>query len=243
MLNQVFAVAVRVLHQLARDRRFVAFTLIVPLLVIYMLDIFFESAQNPMIRPKEFIVPLGAFIVHFLTYLLCAIVLVRERTAHTLARMFVNGFERGAIIGGYIIAYSVLATLQSLIVLFALQAFFELNFDLGVMVLIFGIIWMLAVISIALGIFVSNFARNEGQIFPFIPLVILPSIFFSGLILPIDRLPEWASPLVYVAPLYYATEAIRGLTDNGGNISMWLGLPLYGVAVLALAMFTLREQE
>lgn len=244
MFSQILAVAARVLLQLAHDRRFVALTLMVPLLVIYMLDIFFDSApSNPLFRPKEFIVPMGAFLVHFLTYLLCAIVLVRERTAHTLARMFVNGYGRGSIIGGYIVAYSALATVQSLIVLVALQVLFELNYELSVMLSIYGVIWLLAVISIALGIFVSNFARNEGQVFPFIPLIILPSVFFSGLILPIERLPEWATGLVYIAPLYYANEAIRAFTDNGGNVNLLFGLPIYGMVVLALATLTLREQE
>ncbi len=243
MFSQMIAVAVRVLRQLAHDRRFVVLSLAAPFVVIYMLDIFFDSVESPLFRPKEFIVPVAAFIVHFLTYLLCAIVLVRERTAHTLARMFVNGYRRGTIIGGYIIAYSLLATLQSLIVLLALQGFFELNYTLETMLSIYGVIWLLAVISISLGIFVSNFARNEGQVFPFIPLVILPSVFFSGLILPIDRLPDWASWLTYITPLYYATEAIHGFTGEGGNAALWVALPIYGVVVLTLAMFTLREQE
>lgn len=243
MFSQMIAVALRVLRQLAHDRRFVALSLVVPFVIIYMLDIFFEAAQNPFVRPREFIVPLAAFLVHFLTYLLCAIVLVRERTAHTLARMFVNGYARGTIIGGYILAYSVLSTLQSLIVLLALQAFFELNYSLTTMLSIYGVIWLLAIISIALGIFVSNFARSEGQVFPFIPLVILPSVFFSGLILPIDRLPQWASWLIYITPMYYSTEAIHGFTGEGGSSMMWLALPVYGAVVLTLAMFTLREQE
>jgi ABC-2 type transport system permease protein len=244
MFSQIFAVAVRVLRQLSHDHRFVAVTLAMPFLVIYMLDIFFDAApRNPLFNPQQFIVPMGAFLVHFLTYLLCAIVLVRERTAHTLARMFVNGYSKITIIGGYIIAYSLLATLQSLIVLLTMRVLFELDYDLQTMLSVFLVIWLLAVISIALGIFVSNFARNEGQVFPFIPLVILPSVFFSGLILPIDRLPEWASGLVYITPLYYATQAIHGFTNHDGNAALTWALPVYGLAVLVLATFTLREQE
>jgi ABC-2 type transport system permease protein len=243
MFNHIIAVAVRVLRQLAHDRRFVGLSLVVPFAIIVMLDIFFESIENPLFRPKQFIVPMAAFIVHFLTYLLCAIVLVRERTAQTLTRMFVNGYTRATIIGGYVIAYSLLATLQSLIVLVALQAFFELDYSLQTMFSIYGVIWLLAVISIALGIFISNFARNEGQVLPFVPLVTLPSVFFSGLILPIDKLPEWITGLVYVTPLYYANQAIQGFTGDDGNAALWLALPVYGVVVLVLAMLTLREQE
>lgn len=243
MFSQMTAVSWRVLRQLGRDRRFVGLTLLVPLLIAFMLDVFFESVQSPFVKPAEFILPLGAFMVHFLTYLLCAIVLVRERSAHTLARMFVNGYSRSSVIGGYMLAYSVLATLQCLIVLFSLQILFELNYTWTVLLEVYAVTWLLAVISIALGILVSNFARNEGQVFPFIPLVTLPSIFFSGMIVPVERMPEWVGGLVYIAPLYYATEAIRGLTGQNGQISLWWGLPVYGLVVLFLATFTLREQE
>jgi ABC-2 type transport system permease protein len=243
MFDQMLAVAWRVLRQLARDRRFLGLSLFVPLLITYMLYVFFEGVKNPFVKPREFILPMGAFMVHFITYLLCTIVLVRERTAHTLARMFVNGYTRGSVIGGYMLSYSLLATLQTLIVLVALYGLFKLDYDWQTLLAIYGVTWLLAVISIALGILVSNFARNEGQIFPFVPLVTLPSLFFSGLIVPVSSLPQWMGALAYIAPLYYATEAIRGLTGQKGDVSQWAGLLIYGAIVFVLATFTLREQE
>ncbi|NWF67590.1 MAG: ABC transporter permease [Chloroflexi bacterium] len=243
MLTQVFAIAVRVLRQLAHDRRFVALSLIVPFFIIWMLNIFFDAVEFPVFRPKQFIVPAAAFIVHFLTYVLCAIVLVRERTAQTLARMFVNGYQRSSIITGYILAYSLLATLQSLIVLISIQVFFELDYAPETMLAIYGVFWLLALISIALGIFVSNFARNEGQVFPFIPLMTMPSVFFSGMIVPVSQMPDWAGFLSTFTPLYYAIEGLHALTDNGGDLAMLWGLPPYGLIVLTLATLTLREQE
>ena len=72
--------------------------------------------------------PVGAFIVHFITYILCAIVLVRERTAQTLARMFVSGYRQWEIIAGYLLAYSTLATVQSLLVLTELNLLFDLGY-------------------------------------------------------------------------------------------------------------------
>jgi ABC-2 type transport system permease protein len=243
MLSQIFAVGVRVLQQLIHDRRFVILSLLAPLLVIYMLDTFFEAVDRPFFDARAFIVPVGAFLIHFITYLLCAVVLVRERTTETLARMLVNGYRRGTIIGGYIMAYSILATVQSLIVLLALRGFFELEYDLQTMLSIYAVMWLLAIISIAMGILVSNFARNEGQIFPFIPLIILPSVFFSGMIVPVDLLPDWASWFSWTTPLYYASEALHAFTGEGGNSGLIAALPVYGIIVLTLATFTLREQE
>lgn len=241
MINQTSAVTIRVLKQLSHDRRFIALTLLVPIVIIYLLWIFFDAVERPFFDVETFVPPVSAFIVHFLTYVLCAIVLVRERSAHTLTRMFVSGYQRVSIIGGYLVAYSLLATLQSLIVLIMLNSLFKLNYDLQTFISMYIVIWLLAIISIALGIFVSNFARNEGQVFPFIPLILMPSVFFSGMIMSVDQLPSWIEPLSYTTPMYYANQTIQDIIGAGGDAAYLIGLILYGVVILGLAIATLRE--
>src|SRR5262249_23480055 len=82
------AVAVRVLRQLINDKRFLVISLVMPVLIIYALKVVFDSLESPspFFNISQFVLPLGAFIVHFITYILCAIVLVRERVSQTLAR-------------------------------------------------------------------------------------------------------------------------------------------------------------
>jgi len=239
MLSQIFAIASRVVRQLLRDRRFLALSVMVPLVVIYMLYLFFDSVNRPFFDAKAFVPPVGAFIVHFLTYVLCATVLVRERTAQTMTRMFVSGYQRTGIIGGYVLAYSIIATVQSLVVLLMLNWLFDLEYELSMFASLYGVIWLLAIISIALGILVSNFARNEGQVLPMIPLMLMPSVFFSGMIVSVEQLPDWAGVVAYSTPMYYANNAID--TILAGTAVSMVGLLLYGAVVMSLAVWTLRE--
>lgn len=242
--RRVFAVAQRVLRQLRHDRRFIGLSLIVPLAIIYVLYIFFDSLNNPFVNANDYVFPFGAFIVHFLTFVLTAIVLVRERVTETLSRMLVNGYRQPEIILGYLLAYTTLATAQSLAVLAEIVWLFKLDYDLGTLASIYLVMWLLAVISMALGIFISNFARNEGQVFPFIPLVLLPSIFLSGMVISVEVLPEWAQALSRFTPLYYATQVLHSLVAGGAlqdeSLALW-SLPLYGLVVLVLSSFTLRD--
>lgn len=244
MLSRSLAIARRVFAQLIRDHRFVAISMVVPVVVIYVFKVFFDAAATPLLRASIFVVPYGAFFVHFITYVLAAIVLVRERTANTLERMFIAGFRRSEIILGYVGAYSTLATLQSLVVLVGLQLLFELDYNLPQFASLYLVMWLLAVISMALGVLVSNFARNEGQVFPFIPLIMLPTIFFSGIIIAVEKLPEWAQRLSFLTPLYYANQVIQqliegqSLADAAPDLA---GLAGYGLAILLLANITLRE--
>jgi len=245
-MNRMLAVAQRVLRQLARDRRFLVLSIAAPLIVIYISKAALDSFSVPFVNVSQFVVPIAAFVVHFATYILCAIVLVRERAAETLARMFVNGYTQVDIIGGYVLAYTCVATVQSLLVLGELSLLFHLNYTVTVLLSIYLIIWLLAIISICLGIFVSNFARNEGQVLPFIPLVTLPGVFLSDVIFAVDRLPRWAQWLSHATPLYYANQVIQGLIKDGTLAENWTRvalLVLYGAVVLFLATRTLRESD
>jgi ABC-2 type transport system permease protein len=246
-LGRIRAIAVRVLLQLRRDHRFLAISLMVPVILSYILKVFFDSAESPLIDVTTFVVPMGAFVIHFLTYILTAIVLVRERSTGTLSRMFVSGYASLDIIAGYLLAYTILASVQSLIVLTALRFLFDLDYAFSQFASIYLVTWLLAVISMSLGILVSNFARNEGQVFPFIPLVILPSILLSGLVISVDKLADWAQPLSLITPLYYANEVIRDLIKTNGALSdNWSalgGLMIYGLAVISIATLTLREPD
>lgn len=245
MIKRIFVVTGRVLNQLRRDHRFVAISVLFPLIIIYFINVVFDVLASPFFDVSVYVVPYAAFIVHFITFILTAIVLVRERTAGTLVRMFVSGYNPFEIVGGYLIAYTVLATIQSLLVLLELNWIFELGYDLMQLGSIYLVIWLLAVISMAIGMLVSNFARNEGQVFPFIPLVLL-SVILSGIILPVDRLPDWVASLSYLTPLFYVNEVLQNLIAGGGLFDDWgklIGLTAYGIIVVSMATLSLRETD
>ena len=238
------AVGRRVLRQISRDRRFLTTVLVVPLLLVFFVDTLFQAAGTAEAMTTRFVVPFGAYIVHFITFILTAVVLVRERVAETPDRMFVNGYRQIEIVSGYLVGYTILATLVLFNVLIELHFLFDLGFVIGRLVSTYVVIWLLAVISMALGILVSNVARTEGQVIPFIPLVIVPSFLFAGLVVSVDLLPGWAQIISRISPMYYANNVLRELIAGGSltaNLANFLALPTYAATVLVLAAFTLRE--
>jgi ABC-2 type transport system permease protein len=79
----------------------------------------------------------------------------------------------------------------------------------------------------------------------FIPLIIIPQVFVSGLFIPVDQLPlvlEWAAKFL---PLTYGVEGIRALMLQGDSlldIGKDIGiLAAYAVGLLLLAALTLRR--
>ncbi len=242
--SRTAAVARNALAALRGDPRFLAVSTIAPLVVVYLLKVFWDAIDTPLIRQAYFAVPGGAYMVHFVTYILTAIVLVRERVAGTLERMFINGFRAREIVAGYLVAYTVLATIQCVLILAELSFLFDLGYDFLTMLEVFLVIWLLAVVSMALGMLVSNAARNEGQVFPFVPLVMLPAVFLSGMVVSVDSLPTWAQTVSYIVPLRYAVDVIHEIADGGGllgQVGPLLLLPLLAILAVGFAARTLRE--
>jgi ABC-2 type transport system permease protein len=245
-MRRTFTVARRVVRQLLRNHRFLALSIVAPLVIVYFLKLFFDTMPEGF-DTARYAVPVAAFLVHFLAFLLCAIVVVQERTVGTLERMFINGFRRTEVIGGYVLGYLGLATFQAVVALTEVIWLFELDYESDTLLTLFVVVWLLAIASVMLGIFVSTFARHEGQVFPFVPLIIVPSVFLSGLLMDVEELPEWAEWLGHALPLFWANDVIQEIIEPNGSLENVLGsfvvLAAYSVVLLLLASFTLREVE
>jgi ABC-2 type transport system permease protein len=150
------------------------------------------------------------------------------------------------IIAGYVLGFLGLATSQAIAGLAEAIWLFELDYDEETLVMLFVVVWLLAIASVMPGIFISTFARHEDQVFPFVSLIILPSVFLSGLLLDVDELPTWADWLGHAFPLFWANDVIQDVIESGWTFEAVQGslavLVAYSVAVL-LASLALREIE
>ena len=71
-MRRTVLVAGRVVRQLLRNPRFLVLSVAAPLIVVYFLKIFFDTLPETF-DVARYAVPVAAFLVHFLAFLLCAI--------------------------------------------------------------------------------------------------------------------------------------------------------------------------
>ncbi|MHB8793004.1 MAG: ABC transporter permease [Thermoleophilia bacterium] len=249
MIRNVNLIAIRINRQFLRDRRFMGLSLAVPLILMVMIKYVFESLPGLArlnVNIADYSILFAAYLVHFLAYILSTIVLVRDRVTGTLPRMFVYGYRRREIVLGYVAGYSTIATVQTALVLALTKYLFDINLISDLVAIVLTVM-ALAVVSVGLGVFISNFARNEGQVFPFVPMVIVPSALISGIAIPIEDLPTFLQWCSYLVPLRYAVDVLRGVVMEGESFFDQL-LPFcillgVGLALLTTASLTLRETE
>ena len=157
------------------------------------------------------------FFVFFFVFLISGISLLNERTTGTLSRLLATPIRRSEIICGYLIGYGCFAIIQTLVtVLFAITVF---NIHLvGSLGLVFLTNLLLALVALTLGIFISTFANSEFQMIQFIPLVVVPQIFFAGLI-PVDGMANWLQVIAHIMPLYYGADALTAVATKGAGFA------------------------
>lgn len=172
---------------------------------------------------------LVGYFVFFFVFLIAGIGLLRERTTGTLERLMSTPIRRSEIILGYLAGYGILAVVQTIIVV---------GYSITVLdIVLAGSFWhvliinlLLALVALSLGILLSAFAASEFQMMQFIPLVIIPQIFFAG-IFPLEGMAQWLQALGYMMPIYYASNALKAVMYQGQ------GLGDIGLELLALALF------
>lgn len=181
------------------------------------------------------IVPiLMGFFVFFFVFLISGMALLNERTSGTLNRLLATPVKRSEIVFGYMLSYGVVAILQTLVVV--LFTVWMLKVEVvGNIFYVILINFVLALVALAFGILMSTFAKSEFQMMQFIPLIIVPQIFFSGII-PLDSMTKGVQAISYILPLKYAGDALsRVVMSSDGFIKI---LPEIGILLLFLVILT-----
>jgi ABC-2 type transport system permease protein len=191
--------------------------------------------------------PFIGLLVFLLVYVVTSVSFLRERTLGTLERLMASPLRRTEIVVGYLIGFTLVALVQAAEVLGFGLIVLDL-YNAGSVWLIFGLEVLLAIGAVSLGIFLSTFARTEFQAVQFIPLVVVPQVLLSGLLVPVENEPEWLQVVSNVLPLTYAVDALREVMLKGADLGSELVLRDVGVlaafcvvAVVAAAATLRRE--
>ncbi|MCL1916985.1 MAG: ABC transporter permease [Peptococcaceae bacterium] len=152
-------------------------------------------------------------LAFFLIFLFAGISFVRERTSDTLERLMLTPIKTVSVVGGYVLGFSVFALLQSILMILYAKFVLRMPF-VGELWLAALIMMMLAMVAVVTGVLISALSKNEFQVVQFVPLIIIPQIFFSGLI-PVDTLPYHLDYFSKIMPLYYGTLGLKGVLVYG----------------------------
>ncbi len=245
-----FAVAARVLTQLRRDHRTLAMLLVLPCLILSLLWWMFDDLPAGRIGFTALGPSLLALIPFIVMFLVTSVTTLRERSSGTLERLLSMPTGKVDLLGGYALAFGLVAAVQSSLAVVLSVTLLDLEVAADV--------WMLVVVAVAdavlgtaLGLFVSAFARTEFQAVQFMPAIVIPQILLCGLFVPRDAMPRVLELVSDVLPLSYAVDAMRSVASTTGSAlgevepAVWADIGVvvgFATAGLVLGAATLRRR-
>lgn len=201
---------------------------------------------NPDLRSRWFYVPaILAMVLMLLTLILPSMAVVREKEIGTLEQLIVTPVRPWQLILGKLFPYWVIGLVDLCIITAMVTLLFRVPLRGAFPVLVaFTLLFLLC--TLGLGLWVSSLVRTQQQaMMASIFLVMVPMIYLSGLIFPIENMPrpiQWATAVV---PLRYYNHVIRGVFLKGaGFSSLWpeaLVLAGMGLAVITVAAMRFRK--
>ena len=235
------ATARRVLAQLRHDPRTIAMMLAVPsvlmILLRYVLD-------NPVALDRFAPVYIGVF-PFVIMFIVAAITTQRERARGTLERLMAMPLGKLDLLGGYAIAFGLVACVQVAIVLVISLTWLGVSTP-GSAVPMAVIAVLDAVLGMSLGLFASGFARTEFQAVQFMPAFVLPQALLCGLVVARSEMTPVLRWLSDVLPLSYAVDAMQRISASASWTSAISGdvavILAFTAAALVGGALTLRRQ-
>jgi ABC-2 type transport system permease protein len=188
---------------------------------------------NPDMRSENFMVPgVVALILQLLSMMMTSVAIVREREQGTIEQLIVTPIRAYELILGKVTPYALIVFINAVGVLVLAVFWFQVPIN-GSVSLLLALVAFSMIATLGLGLFLSTVAQSqqEAQIFTY--FFMLPSIFLSGYIFPLESMPSALRFLSNFVPLRYLIEIIRGIILKG------LGLELLRQPVIILGLFSL----
>jgi ABC-2 type transport system permease protein len=198
---------------------------------------------NPDLVSRWFMVPaVLAMIIMIMTMMLSSMALVRESEVGTMEQLLVSPLRPGAVIAGKLVPYAIVGIIEFLTALTVVLFWFRVPLE--------GSFWVLVLLTVpymlctlGLGLLVSTLARTQQQAMMLSTFVfMMPQIYLSGFVFPIQNMPKIFQWITYAVPLRYYVVVLRSVFLKGVGLEvLWpQGLAMLGLAVVILAFARLR---
>jgi ABC-2 type transport system permease protein len=183
-------------------------------------------------------------ILQFLTTLLTATSIVRERERGTIEQLIVTPLRSWELVVGKLTPYVLISFLDTIEVLFLGVLLFQVPIN-GSLILLLALSALFLITTLGIGLLISTIANTQQEAMLTSMFTILPSIFLSGFFFPLAAMPEVLQAISFLIPLRYFLIIARGIIIKGvGFSALWpeiLALIIFAVAVMGLASARFRK--
>ncbi len=193
---------------------------------------------NPNVESRWGIMPsLIATLSMMQTLLLSALSVAREREQGTFDQLLVTPYTPTQIMIGKAIPPIIIGVIQSSIILAIILFWFQIPMNGSLALLYFGLFaFNIAVVGVGLSI--SAIALNMQQAMLYTFFLIMPLTLLSGLLTPVQNMPEVLNWLTYANPLRFGIDLVQRVYLEGASFAQvkWDFVPMLILAIITLPL-------
>lgn len=191
---------------------------------------------NPDTRSANFFIPgLMVVLCQMMATMFSAGAIVREKERGTLEQLFMTPIRASELIIGKLSPYLVLTLLEFCGIAFLMTTAFRVPIH-GPFWLLLGLASAFMATMLALGLWISTRAATRDAAMQMAMGTVLPSVFLSGYIFPIDSMPAVFRAISRFLPTTWMIDAARGVILRGAG---WDELRLHALILFAMLIAAL----
>jgi ABC-2 type transport system permease protein len=193
---------------------------------------------NPDTRSPNFFIPgLMVVLCQLMAIMLSANAIVREKAKGTLEQLFMTPVRSGELMLGKMLPYLVLSLVEFCTIALLMRTVFTVPVH-GDFLTLLTIALPFFLAMLGCGLWISTRAQTPDASMQMSIGTLLPSIFLSGYIFPIDSMPLFFRYLAQTIPTTWMIDAARGVILRGaGWAELWPNaVVLWISAVLAIVI-------
>ena len=201
---------------------------------------------NPGTRSPNFFIP-GLMVVlsQMMATMLTANSVVREKENGTLEQLFMTPVRAREVMVGKMIPYLGLTFLEFAGIATFMRVVFHVPIH-GSFITLLVIALPFALTCLALGLWISTRASTRDAASQMVIGTVMPCIFLSGYIFPVDSMPWIFRQISWVLPTTWQVDAARGVILRGaGWAELWphfLALSAMCIVLVTLASLKFKKQ-
>jgi ABC-2 type transport system permease protein len=200
---------------------------------------------NPDTRSANFFIPgLLVILCQVMAVLLTANAVVREKENDTLEQLFMMPVRAGELIAGKLLPYLALTFVEFCGIVLLMRVVFAVPIH-GSFFTLLALMLPFALTMLGVGLLISTQASTREAANQLTMAAVIPSIFLSGYVFPVDSMPLFFQYLSQLIPTTWLIDAVRGVVLRGaGWAELWRHvLVLTVMAMTALLLSTLRFRK
>lgn len=201
---------------------------------------------NPDLKSRWFYVPaVLAMVLMLVTMILPSMAVVREKELGTLEQIIVTPLQSWQLVLGKLLPFVAIGLIDTFLITRLAMWVFGVPLR-GSLLLLLGLTLLFLLTTLGWGLLVSTMVGTQQQaMMVSIFILMVPMIYLSGLIFPIENMPKAIQYVTYAIPVRYYANIIRGVFLKGSGLGvLWpdaLALLAFGTTVLTLAALRFRK--